>query len=363
MKRYTVDRAALAENARLIQEAAAPAKVWAVVKGDGYGLGIGPVAKVLREAGIRRFAVTEPAEAETLRRDGTEEERILMLRATSDPEELRRLIALNVIVTISSEADYLAVSRAAAEQGTVAEAHIKLDTGMGRYGFLPDELEKVIPIYRDLERVAVTGIYTHFACAFCDEKKTRAQYEMFMNEVRALKDAGCSVGEVHCANSAALIRYPEMKCDSVRVGSAFLGRLSVPDSLGLRRIGECEATVEELRRLPKGWSVGYGAGFVTRRATTIAVLGVGYYHGFSVERGRDLFRFSDIVRGIASLIKALITRKKLYVTFGHRRCPVLGHVGMLHTVVDVTGLDVKAGDTAILNVNPLDRKGIPVTFL
>ncbi len=88
MKRYVVDRAALQENARLIVQAAAPAQVWAVVKGDGYGLGVLPLARLLRGQGIRRFAVTEIAEARTLRENGFEQELILMLRATSDPREL-----------------------------------------------------------------------------------------------------------------------------------------------------------------------------------------------------------------------------------------------------------------------------------
>ena len=360
MKRFVVSRAALEENARKIRQAAAPAEVWAVVKGNGYGLGIGNMARVLHDAGIRRFAVTEPAEAAALREAGFEEERILMLRATSDRSELETLIRLGAVCTIGSSEDALALDETAQAMGSVAEAHIKLDTGMGRYGFLPTELDKVIAIHRQLKNVAITGTYTHFSCAFCSEKRTRAQYQAFQDMVKALREAGCPVGELHCANSAALELYPEMKCDSVRIGSAFLGRLSVPDRLELERIGVCEATVEELRRIPKLWSVGYGAGFITRRNTTIAVLGVGYYHGFSAEMGRDLFRFSDCLRGILSWVKAFVSHKRLYATIGHRRCPVLGHVGMLHTVLDVTGLEVKVGDTARLDLNPLLMKGLDV---
>ena len=362
MKRYVVDRAALAENARRIRQAAAPAEVWAVVKGDGYGLGAVSMARVLWEEGIRRFAVTESAEALALRDAGFEDARILMLRATADPEELRALLAQNVVLTVGSMADAEALNEVAGEMGCVAEAHIKLDTGMGRYGFLPTELDKVVAIHQKMPNLAISGTYTHFSCAYSSEKRTRAQYEAFLSAVAKLRDAGCSVGELHCANSSALLKYPEMKCDSVRVGSAFLGRLSVPDPLGLEKIGFCEATVEELRHLPKGWGVGYGAGFITRRVSTVAVLGVGYYHGFSLEKGRDLFRFSDVMLGIASLCKALVTRKKLYVNINRRRCPVLGHVGMLHICVDVTGLDVKLGDTAKIEINPLQCKGLEVVY-
>ncbi len=256
----------------------------------------------------------------------------------------------------------MALNGIAARLNTVGEAHIAFDTGMGRYGFLPEELPKATAIFEYMENVAITGVYTHFCCAFCDQKKTKQQYERFQGVLKRLTDAGYAVGEVHCANSSALLLQPQMRCDSVRVGSAFLGRLSFRSRLGLKKIGWAEASVEELRQLPKGATIGYGAGYRTRRITTIAVLGVGWYHGFGMEKGRDLFRFSDTLRGCLSLVKAWLTRRKLYVTINGQRCPVLGHVGMLHTVVDVTGLEVRQGDLARMELNPLYRRGMSVEF-
>ncbi|MBE6955366.1 MAG: alanine racemase [Ruminococcaceae bacterium] len=362
MKTYVVDTAALAENARIVRETAAPAAVWAVVKGDGYGLGVRKFAKLLKKQGYSHFAVTETREAEILRENGFEHEQILMLRATCEESELEQLVLLNVICNIGSLQEAETLNAVATRLGKAAEAHISLDTGMGRYGFLPDALDDVVRVHREYPMLAITGTFTHFSCAFCSRKKTEQQYARFQAALKELTARGVNPGEVHCANSSTLFRHPEMRCDSVRVGSALLGRLAIRTKPTLKKIGWIEASVEQVRQLPAGWDVGYGAGYTTKKPTTVAIIGVGYYHGFGAQMGQDLFRFSDIVRGCLSQLKALVTRKKLYVTIENRRCPVLGHVGMLHVVADVTGFDVSVGDIARLEANPLYIKGLGIEY-
>ena len=166
----------------------------------------------------------------------------------------------------------------------------------------------------------------------------------------------------HMLNSAGLLKYPEYAMDGVRVGSAILGRVSVRGNWGLVRIGECQATVEELRWLPKGHSCGYGAGWTAKKPTRVAVFSVGWYHGFGVEMGNDLFRFRDCLRGILRNLKQMIFKKHLYVTVNGKKCRVLGHIGMLHTCVDVTKLQCAVGDTAIFDIKPLLLKGIEVVY-
>ena len=179
-----------------------------------------------------------------------------------------------------------------------AEVHVKIDTGMGRYGFLPDELDQLLPIFRYMPGLHVTGIYTHLHSAFCSQKATIAQAEAFQRVLDQLHASGCETGMAHMLNSAGLLKYPQYAMDGVRVGSAILGRVSVRGNFGLTRIGECQATVEELRWLPKGHSCGYGAGWTAKKPTRVAVFSVGWYHGFGVEMGNDLFRFRDCLRGV-----------------------------------------------------------------
>ena len=273
-----------------------------------------------------------------------------------------QLLNLGAILTVSSQNDAAVLNGVAETLGVQAQVHIKIDTGMGRYGFLPDELDQLLPIFKYMPGLHVTGIYTHLHSAFCNQKATIAQAEAFQGVLDKLHAEGCGTGMAHMLNSAGLLKYPEYAMDGVRVGSAILGRVSVRGNWGLARIGECQATVEELRWLPKGHSCGYGAGWTAKKPTRVAVFSVGWYHGFGVEMGNDLFRFRDCLRGILRNLKQMIFKKHLYVTVNGKKCRVLGHIGMLHTCVDVTNLPCAVGDTAVFDIKPLLLKGIEVVY-
>lgn len=362
MKAYIVETADLRKNLQNLIQRADGTPIWAVLKGNGYGLGLLPMAALCREAGITHFAVTELSDIRALREAGFAAEEILMLRPTCVGDELRELLALNAVITISSQDDATVLNGVAAQLGVVANTHIKIDTGMGRYGFLPTEIDKILPIYAYMDSIAVSGIYTHLHSAFCNKKQTLAQAEAFRSVIAAINSAGYETGMAHIANSAAFLRFPELKMDGVRLGSALLGRLSIKGGYSLRRIGYCEASVDELRWLPKGHTCGYGAAWKARRPTRIAVLPVGWYNGFGCEMGRDIFRFRDGVREVLSGLRTMLGHKAIYVTINDQRCRVLGHIGMLHTVCDVTHIPCALGNKARLEVNPLMRKDIDVVF-
>lgn len=362
MRTYIAEKDALISNIKVIKKQADGVPVWAVLKGNGYGLGVVPAARLLREQGIDRYCVTEVSEARALREAGFTLERILMLQPTTDRDTLEALLDLNVICTVSGQDDAVALNGIAAGRDIVAEVHVKLDTGMGRYGFRADEFNQIASIFQYMDHIAVSGIYTHFSSAFCSEKKTREQFEQFQVMLDKLAGRGYETGEAHCCNSAALFRWPEMRMDGVRVGSALLGRLSVKGDFGLRRVGHCETTVMELHRLAKGASTGYGGAWRARKETKLAILPVGWYHGFGTEYGRDCFRFRDCVRGTLSLLKAWLTRRRLVARVNGQRCPVRGHVGMLHCAVDVSRIECHVGDQAVLDISPLMQKGMDVIF-
>ena len=362
MKRYLVERELIQNNIQVLQKKAGSAVIWAVLKGNGYGLGLLPMAETCRAAGLDHFAVTEIAEARALREGGFETEPILMLQPTADADEITALLPLHVIFTISSTEDASVLAGLAAQAGVTAEAHIKIDTGMGRYGFLPDELDQLLPIFRYMPGLHVTGIYTHLHSAFCSQKATIAQAETFQGVLDQLHAAGCETGMAHMLNSAGLLKYPQYAMDGVRVGSAILGRVSVHGNFGLTRIGECQATVEELRWLPKGHSCGYGAGWTAKKPTRVAVFSVGWYHGFGVEMGNDLFSFRDCLRGVLRNLRQMIFKKHITVTVNGKKCRVLGHIGMLHTCVDVTNVPCAVGDPAVFDLKPLLLKGIEVVY-
>ena len=362
MKAFVVEKEQLLHNLQIIRAHAGDAVVWAVLTGNGYGLGAVPMAGLLREVGIDHFAVTNVREAVELREAGFEDNPILMLRQTQDEAEINALLDLKVILTVGSTEAAVAVNAIAAERAAMARVHLKVDTGMGRYGFVPADIASLLKVYEYQKSIVVEGVYTHFNCAFCDEKLTKKQYQDFMQVVAEIREAGFDPGMVHCCNSAAFLKFPEMHADAVRIGSALLGRLSFRDNLGLKRIGHAEATVEELRWLKKGSTVGYGAGWKAKRPTRIAVLSIGWYHGFGNEKGHDLFRIRDCLREILHNLKWIITGRRLCVSVNGKSCHVLGHVGMVNTIVDVTDVDCAIGDRVVLQVNPLQVKGMKILY-
>ena len=236
MKAYVVEKDALVQNIQAIRRFAGSTPIWGVLKGNGYGIGLVPFARLLYDNGIDRFAVTEIKEAELLR-ENFPDAPVLMLRSTADPTEINELLDLDVILTVGSYETAVAVNGIAAQRATVAEVHVAIDTGMGRYGFTPEESDKIISIYEYMKNLAISGIFTHFHSSFCSEKATKQQYEQFTAVIRRLQSAGYETGMAHCCNSHAFVRHPEMHMDGVRVGSAFLGRLSFKDRLGLQSIG------------------------------------------------------------------------------------------------------------------------------
>ncbi len=360
MKAYIIETQALLHNIEMIKKEAGEAVIWAVLKGNGYGLGAVPFAQLLDKQGITHFAVFEQEEAIALRKAGFSENPILMLRGTSNEAEIHTLLDLNVTIGIGSQFDAAAVNAAAARRGTAADVHIAIDTGMGRYGFLPQETDQIISVYQDLPYLTISGIYTHFHTA-SSQKATRAQFAQFRHVLQMLKEAGCNPGMIHCCNSVSFLHYSDMHCDAVRIGTALLGR-SAAAPAGYIPIGYAEAEVEELRRLPAGSTVGYRRGWKAKRDTTVAVVSIGWYHGFSLERGYDLFRFRDCFRGIAKNLKAFLTRKALYATVNGKRCRVVGHVGMMNLEIDVTDISCKQGDPVKLQINPILVKGLPIVF-
>lgn len=360
MARYVVEKERIAENIALVQKRADSAVIWGVVKGNGYGLGVEPMAKLLSASGIDHFAVTELREARALREAGFLEEPLLMLRGTADPREINELLDLKVILSVGSQEDACVIDQLARERSTVAEVHLKLDTGMGRYGFLPEEMDQVFSVYA-MENLAVIGVYTHFHTA-TSRKTTMAQYSLFQKMLEEIHKAGFETGMVHCCNSTATWRYPALRWDAVRVGSILLGRVPFSGRNGLQPVGYVEAEIEEIRELPAGTTVGYGAGYKAKRPIRTAVVSLGWYHGFGVTRGFDLWRPRDCFRGMARELKAMLKRKSLYVEVNGKPCRVLGHVGMVNIVVDVTDIPCKLGDRVTADVNPLLQKGMEIVF-
>ena len=349
MRRLIIERSAIRNNMAVIKERAQGAALYGVVSGQGGGVGAVRLARLLRDAGVTRFGVNSVEEAQLLRESGFETEEILMLRSTVDREELERLVDLSVVCTVSSVDTGLALNAVAENRSTVAEAHIQVDTGLGFGGFLISEPEKILLAYRSLPNVALSGIYTQLHAVTGKSQEVDGQLKQFQQVLEAIHQAGFETGTVHAAGSFALMHFDDARLDAVRAGSAILGRCRRTKGDGLTTVGYGEASITEVRWLPKGHTVGAEKTAVLKAPTRVAVVPVGYQHGFGVERPRPA--------GLLGTLGRWRRGRRLYVRVNGQRARVIGSVGVSETLVDVTDLKCSAGDVVSFDLDPMYARG------
>ena len=273
---YEAIRASLPEGCRFL----------GVVKADAYGHGALPVAKLLQEAGADYLAVSCLDEALELRR-GSIDMPILILGHTPY-EYTGALIENHITQTISCLAKALEYAAEAERLGKALKIHIKLDTGMSRLGFLcsgahfEEGVENVIRSCR-LPGLVPEGIYTHFAVSDEPDEASRdytlAQFALFMNFIDAVKERGGIRFPIrHCANSGAVVNYPQMALDMVRPGLLLYG-YGDKGRLGLRPCMRLVTTVSTIKFYEPGTSVSYGRRYVTDKRCRMGVLAIGYADG------------------------------------------------------------------------------------
>ncbi len=295
MKEVLIDKGLLAKNYGLIRQKIDGGHIMAVLKNNAGGLGLLPMARFWKEMGVRRFGVGNPDEAALLRAEGFTQEDILLLRSTAIPSEIDTMLDNNVIASVGSQEAAMALSGMAEKRSTVAEAHLKIDCGLGRYGFLPHETDKILSVVSYMQNIAVSGVYTHLPAGI-SLKHARLCIDGFEAVLTALREKSVETGTVHALGSTALFHYDGLPhYDMIRVGAAIGGR--IPGKTGLIRVGSVCAPIADTRWIPAGKQV---AGMLKlRHAVRIGLIPVGYADGYMVEKPTytRLFSFRRVNRG------------------------------------------------------------------
>jgi alanine racemase len=280
-----VDLDILAQNFREIKRATRSGTlIMAVVKGNAYGHGAITASKTFVDNGAEMLGVATVTEGVELRQSGIDAP-ILNLGYTPE-NQYDLLLGNNISATIYSYSQAKSLNNAAASKAKKLEIHIKLDTGLGRIGFLPDEdtIETIAKISM-LPNLHVEGIYTHFAEADqLDKTYTRTQYEIFTQIIDKLENRNIEIPLKHVSNSAAIIDLPEYDLDMVRPGMILygykpyreeeLGDLTIKPALTLK------ARLSNIKKVPAGIGIGYGLTFRTQKTSTIGTVPLGYADGF-----------------------------------------------------------------------------------
>jgi len=321
----------LAHNMREVKKSVKEGTlITAVVKANAYGHGSINAAKTFLKNGADRLAVATLSEAIELRKAGIDVP-ILILGYTP-VSQYSLAIEYDITQAMYNLESARAFSQAAKKLNKTGYVHIKIDSGMGRIGFLPtdESVNDIIEISK-LPNVNVEGIFTHFATA--DEKDktyTYTQYERFMSVINKLEERGLSIPVKHISNSAAIIDIPEFNLNMVRAGIMLYGYYP-SDEVNKERVKllpamSLKARISHIKTVPKDTGISYGQIFVTNRESKIATIPIGYADGFT--------------RMLSSKGEAYINGKMV---------PIVGRICMDQCMLDVTEVDdVKVGDEVIL---------------
>jgi alanine racemase len=327
-----VDLDAIAHNIRAIKAYVGPAvQVIAAVKANAYGHGAVPVARTVLQNGATRLAVYRMTEGVELRRAGLTAP-ILILGYTL-PSEAEAIVRWNLTPTVNEHVQAEALAAAATRHRKRLPVHVKVDSGLGRFGLLPEE---VVPFCQALVArpgLELEGFYTHFAVADeADESSqayTRHQLDTYLAVLAALAAHGITAPLRHTAHSAALLEFPASHLDAVRPGIALYGLSPFANGsspIALQPAMTLKSQVIRLRTLPTGASIGYGRTFTTQRPTKAALVPVGYGDGYP----------------------RLLSNRGRVLIHG-RRAPILGRVSMDQIVVDVSAIPgVEQHDLVVL---------------
>jgi len=327
-----VDRKSIAKNYRLFSSLIKKnCQLIGVVKSNAYGHSLLDFAQELQKLGIKWLAVDSIIEGEALRKEGIKT-KILVL-GHSLPAKINGTIKDNLSLTISST-DQLKNLLKLDFTGKI-KIHLKIDTGMHRQGFYLPELKKIIPLLKkNKNKIEVEGVYTHFAAAKnpAFPKETKKQLAEFGKAIKILNENGFKPMR-HCAATSSTLLFPETHFDAVRIGIGFYGlwpsketESFLKNKIQLSPTLSWKTVISEIKNLKKGERTGYDFTEGVSRDSKIAILPVGYWHGYP--------------RSLSSIG---------YVSINGKLAKVLGRISMDMIVVDITEIKkAKLGDEVTL---------------
>lgn len=316
-------------------------KISSVVKGNAYGHGLEVFVPLAEYSGIDHFSVFSADEALRVHNSSTENSTVMIMGLINN-EELEWAIENNIEFYVF-EPDRLKKALQTSQRiGKIAKVHIEVETGMNRTGFAMDQLPEVLQLLKNnSSHLCFKGLCTHFAGAesIANYYRIHKQQKVFQKVMKKVKTSGLSAEQYHTACSAAALRYPKFQLDMVRLGIIQYGFFPNKEILieyltkkkenqnPLQRLLTWKSLVMDVKKVKTGEFVGYGTSYLANSDLKIAIIPVGYAHGFS----RNLSN-----QGI--------------VLINGQRVSVVGTVNMNMITVDVTHLvnSVEKGDEVVL---------------
>lgn len=301
--------------------------VMVMLKAFAYGMDAVQIARFLQPH-VDYFGVAYVKEAVALRGSGIHRPILVQMVLPEDFEEVIKLSLQPVLYDREIAASLACRAR---ELGRKVAVHIKVDTGLGRFGVFPHEVGELAEFVHGLEGLEIAGLMTHLSSASNprEDEYTKTQIRLFRDCGDDLKKRGINPPLIHAANTSGCMRFPEAHFDMIRLGLGIYGINPVPIAIGNPALQCPIALVSKIggiRTLPRGHPISYGKQFFTERESRIALLPIGYHDGLSS-------RLSKVG----------------YVKIRGRKAPIVGAICMDFTMVDVTDIPAAVvGDPALI---------------
>ena len=304
-------------------------KICAIIKSNAYGHGLKQVAEVIKNLPEVEFLGVTSLEEGVILRELNIKKPILLLGSIFPFENFKEIINYDITPTVASVSLMKELNKYLKKIGKKISFHLKIDTGMGRIGILPESVMNFVEEYKNLRNVYCEGIYTHFSSAASDKEYTFYQLELFNNFYKTLLKYEIKPKYIHTANSAASVLYPESYFNIIRPGLVIYGLKpceGVEKFVSIEPVLALKSKIVFLKTLPKGKYISYSKTYKTKRKTKVATLPIGYADG--------------ILRKLSNRGKVLVKGEF---------CNIIGRVTMDMIMVDITSVkDVCVGDEVVL---------------
>lgn len=297
----------------------------AVVKSNAYGHGLVPFSKELAKLGVKYFGVDSFEEALELRENGIKKN--IMVFGYVAPAYYSLAIQKNISITISNLVALRNLSKTKLYKKL--KIHIKVDTGLGRQGFLMSNIAKVLDLLKKIRNIEIEGLYSHLAVGedLAGKKYTILQAKRLEEWEIEFKKAGYKPLKHICATSSTMF-FPELHFDMVRVGIGMYGlwpsketKIEMQKKYKLYPVLSWKTIITEIKKLPKGTKIGYDLTEELKKDSTLAIIPIGYWHGYP----------------------RLLSSKGIFNVNG-KKAKIIGRVSMDMCVIDITDIKAKEGD-------------------
>ncbi len=344
-------------------------KLIAVIKADAYGHGAVKTAQLLCANGVDFLAVTYLEEALALRDAGIDKQ-IMIFSPLTDAEQYQKALEQNITLTIASVSESLELDQVSRNTGMQGKTHLKIDTGLGRFGLSTKEAEQICQTFSTNPFIEIEGIYTHMADAARSDKYTHQQFRNFIKTITCLEEEGYQFSLKHCANSSVFLKYPHMFLQAVRIGTLLTGQYPVgtfSTALELQDPYQFKSRIVAVYHKGKGSYLGYYRTYRLKHAAQIAVIPVGYVDGLALTVQNPPTGLLDMIKLLMKQLLGYLGMKRfaLQVKIKGAYFPLRGKVFMQNCLVELPeDFQVMAGDEAELPVRKtLAGKNIPHIYI